>query len=102
MLISGLDVTQLYLLSAILLVSLSLSSSLSSSVSRVHQSRKFRDPVGCLPEPLALHLLSYLPPKDLLRNCTTVHTHTHTRLHKPFTPIGQDIVSLFQRCKNCF
>jgi hypothetical protein len=87
MLISGLDVNQLYLLSAILL------------------SRKFRDPVGCLPEPLALHLLSYLPPKDLLRNCTTVHTpHTriHTRLHKPFTPIGQDIVSLFQRCKNCF
>ena len=90
MLISGLDVTQLYLLSAILLVSLSLSSSPSSSVSRVHQSRKFRDPVGCLPEPLALHLLSYLPPKDLLRNCTTVHTpHTHAYTHVFTSPLHQ-------------
>ena len=36
------------------------------------QSRQFRDFVSCLPEALALRLLSFVPPKDLLKSCTRV------------------------------
>lgn len=41
-------------------------------LSSLLMTRNYRDPVTCLPLPLALHLLSFIPVKHLLRNCSTV------------------------------